>query len=136
MRARDIMGSPVVGLTGHATIEEAAELMMDRGYTTIPVLTEHGELLGVLTEAELGRARFMPGAHDDALGGGAATGLRPRLVRQVMRPTASVPTDAGLPEVAGVMVNAHQRCLPVLDGGRIVGMISWRDLLAHLVPLH
>ncbi|NKQ51790.1 CBS domain-containing protein [Amycolatopsis sp. K13G38] len=137
MRAAEIMTKPVYGVTGDASIEEAAALMMERGFTTLPVLTAGGHLRGVVTEADLGRARFVAGARGEATPeGGATAGLHARSVCEVMRDNpGTVTPDADLSEVAATMVDARQRCLPVTDAdGRVVGIISWRDLLVHLVP--
>jgi len=139
MRALDIMSRPVYGVTGDASIEEAAALMLDRGFTTLPVVTAGGHLRGLVTEGDLGRARFTSGARGETTPeGGAITGLQARAVCDVMREKpATVRPDAQLSEVATAMVDAHQRCLPVTDvDGKVVGMISWRDLLVHLVPGH
>lgn len=134
MRVRDIMSTPVIGVTGEATIEEAAALMLARGYTTIPVFAETGELVGLLTEADLGRVRFAPDLRfEDGPDGGAMTGTRARRVRQAMRPASIViPADTDLSELASIMVDANTRCLPVVDGKHVVGIVSWRDLLANL----
>lgn len=125
------MSSPAIGVTAEAGIDEAAALMMDRGFTTLPVFTSTGHLLGLLTEADVGGARYAHAATTPE--DGAITGVNPRLARQVMRaPALAVPADADLPELATLMVESHQRCLPVVDAGKVVGMVSWRDLLARL----
>jgi CBS domain-containing protein len=136
MQVRDIMSTPVIGLTGEATIEEAAALMLARGYTTIPVFSETGQLVGMLTEADLGRVRFAPDLRfENGPDGGTMIGARARLVKQAMRPASIViPADTDLGELASVMVDANVRCLPVVDGKHVVGIVSWRDLLANLVP--
>lgn len=135
MRVRDIMNTPVIGVTGDATIEEAAALMLARGYTTVPVFAETGELVGMLTEADLGRVRFAPDLRfANGPEGGAMTGVRARLVKQAMRPASVVvPADTELGELASLMVDANMRCLPVVDKKHVVGIVSWRDLLANLV---
>lgn len=128
------MSTPVIGVTGEATIEEAAALMLARGYTTIPVFAETGELIGMLTEADLGRVRFAPDLRfEDGPDGGAMIGVRARVVKQAMRPASIVvPADTEVSELASVMVDANVRCLPVVDGKHVVGIVSWRDLLANL----
>lgn len=138
MRANDIMSTPVFGVTADATLEEAAALMLERGFTTLPVITAEGRLTGLVTEADLGRARFTPGARDESSpDDGAIAGLRPHTVRQIMCGTPlTVPPDADLSDVASVLVDSHQRCVPVVAHGKVVGMISWRDLLTNLVLRH
>jgi len=108
--------------------------MMDRGFTTLPVFAESGQLLGLLTEADLGRARFTPGARTQPEPeDGAMVGVTARRVRQVMRaPALAIPAGADLADLATAMVDSHQRCIPVVDGAHVVGMVSWRDLLPRL----
>ncbi|TVT30635.1 CBS domain-containing protein [Amycolatopsis cynarae] len=130
MRVRDIMSTPVIGVTAEATLEEAAKLMMDRGFTTLPVFAAAGRLVGLVTEADLLRARFMLAAPTPE--DGAIAGLRARVVRQIMRsPAPAVAAGMDLGEVTTAMVESHQRCLPVVEDGTVVGMVSWRDLLAR-----
>jgi CBS domain-containing protein len=131
MRVREIMSTPVIGVTDEATIEEAAELMMDRGYTTVPVFSEPGRLAGLLTEADLGLARYT--APEPTPEDGVITRMRPRFVRQIMRtPALAVDAGADLADLAAAMVESRQRSLPVVDRGLVVGMVSWRDLLARV----
>ena len=42
--------------------------------------------------------------------------------------TASATT--GLPEAMAIMVDGHFRHLPIVDHGRVIGMVSMRDLMA------
>lgn len=135
MRVRDIMSTPVIGVTAEATIEEAAKLMMDRGFTTLPVFAAAGRLVGLVTEADLIRARFMtPGSTPED---GAIAGMPPRVVRQIMRcPAPAVPSGMELGELSAAMVESHQRCLPVVEDGTVVGMVSWRDLLTRFADWH
>jgi CBS domain-containing protein len=134
MQVRHIMSTPVIGVTGDATIEEAVSLMLGRGFTTIPVFGDSGDLIGMLTEADLGRSRFTATRIEDSPDNGAMQGVTARSVRQIMRrPTTAVSSDAELTEVATVMVDEHVRCVPVVDGEHVVGIVSWRDLLASLI---
>ncbi|WP_236790888.1 HPP family protein [Amycolatopsis sp. GM8] len=130
------MSSPVYGITPDAGIEEAAAVMVDHGFTTLPVITADGALLGVVTESDLVRARFTPGSRGEtAPENGVIAGIRPYAVRQVMHggPLAVRP-EMELSDVASAMIDARRRCLPVVDtADRVVGIISWRDLLSSLL---
>ncbi len=128
------MSTPVVGVTGDATIEEAAALMLGRGFTTVPVFSESGTVIGMLTEADLGRSRFTVTRAEDSPDSGAMSGVTARAVRQIMRPSTVVVTaDSDLTELATIMVDAHLRSVPVVDGDHVVGIVTWRDLLASLM---
>lgn len=129
------MSSPVFGVTPDARVEEAANLIVARGFTSVPVVGTAGQLVGVVTEADIARARIVPGPRGESTpDSGAATGTRPYQVRQIMRrPVPAVGPGAELTAVAGVLLDSQQRWVPVVDGGKLVGVISWRDLLRGLV---
>jgi CBS domain-containing protein len=56
------------------------------------------------------------------------------LVRGVMTtPVRTLPLTADVAEVARLFVDAHLRSVPVLDGARLAGIVSRRDLLRSLV---
>lgn len=131
MRISNLMSSPVVGVTPNTTPEEAAATMLERGYTTLPVLTETGALVGLVTESDLGAARFLARTGPDD---GALLGTNPVSLAAIMRgPVVTAEPDADVADVAAALVDSRQRCLPIVHAGRIVGIVSWRDLLAHLV---
>jgi len=126
MRAREIMTTPAFALTTAATLEEAAELMTTHGFTTVPVVGAAGQLLGVLSEADILRAPAPCGDPDT----GAMLGGGPRTAGSVMRTTGvAVPADTDVRELAERMTGAGVRSAPVVDGGHVVGMITFRDVL-------
>ncbi|RZQ65923.1 HPP family protein [Amycolatopsis suaedae] len=135
MRVRDIMTSPAIALTPGASVEEAVDVLLSQGFTTLPVVDTEAGLLGVVTEAELGFARLAPrsrrtGGPED----GALIQHTARPVKDIMVTAApGIDADADLGELVRRLMDRRQRCLPVLQGDRVVGMVSWRDVLGALV---
>ena len=132
MRARDIMTTPTFALTPSATLEEAAEMMTGHGFTTMPVVDAGGQLLGLLSEADILRAPVPPGDPDAGvmLDGG------PRTAGSVMREQGlGVPGDLEVREVARLMTDADVRSAPVVDGGHVVGMVTFQDVLRALTDV-
>ncbi|WP_410645050.1 HPP family protein [Amycolatopsis sp. lyj-346] len=126
MRAREIMTSPAFALTPAATLEEAAEMMTGHGFTTMPVVDAHGRLLGLLSEADILRTPAPPGDPDTGvmLDGG------PRTAGSVMHTQGlAVPADTEVHELARLMTDAGVRSAPVVEGGHVVGMVTFRDVL-------
>jgi CBS domain-containing protein len=134
MRVRDVMSRPVYTVGACDTIEYAAALLADRKVTAVPVLDATGRLVGMVSEGDLLRHRVPhdPTAH--ARRDLADTGGRPKLVRDVMttQPVTTWP-EADLADVAALMLRHNVRSVPILDDGRLVGIVSRRDILRTVV---
>jgi signal-transduction protein with cAMP-binding, CBS, and nucleotidyltransferase domain len=76
------------------------------------------KLVGVISERDL--LRVLAQGFDPDLR------VSDRMVAHVL--TASATT--GLPEAMAIMVDGHFRHLPIVDQGRVIGMVSMRDLMA------
>jgi CBS domain-containing protein len=126
MRAREIMTTPTFALTPSATLGEAAEVMTRHGFTTMPVVDADGRLLGLLSEADILGIPASPGDPDTGvmLDGG------PRTAGSVMRRSGvAVPADTEVRELARLMTDAGVRSAPVVEGGHVVGMVTFQDVL-------
>jgi CBS domain-containing protein len=132
MRVRDIMSHPVFTVRSTDPIEGAAALLADRRITAAPVVDGDGRLLGIVSEGDLLRDRVPddPTAHLRP----RVSHHRPKVVEEVM--TGNVVTawlDEDVSDVARTMLHRDVRSVPVLDGGRLVGIVSRRDLLRTVV---
>lgn len=124
MRARDVMSLPVVTVNPTTTAEDAARLLCSHGFTALPVV-DGSRLTGIVTEADLIVA---PTSAEQPSGGRRTAPVV--LVRDVMTtPVESLTPDAELPDIARIMLDVRIRCLPVVDGLRVVGVVTRRDLL-------
>jgi CBS domain-containing protein len=116
---RDVMSERIVTVEANATVAEAATIMGSRG--TGSALVMRGEHLeGIFTERDIVRAL---GEHFDAAG---------HLVHNWMTPDPiTVEASASVPEALDLMLSKGFRHLPVIEAGRLVGMVSLRDLGRH-----
>lgn len=127
------MHTPVYAVTVEATLAEVAMLLSARGFTTVPVLTDQCRLLGIVTDADVGRAWLV--AHRDQPEDGAVIERAAHTVgAMVHRPPVVVTADAELADVVTALLTTHTQALPVQNGDRVVGMIGWKDLLPYLAP--
>lgn len=143
MHARDIMTSEVVWLRPDMTVQEAAAVLVAHRISGAPVIEEPGILLGMVSESdllhrvELGTQRrhaaaapCAPWQNRDAEDYVKSHG---RLVMDVMtEEVVSVDEMAPLAEVADLFDRHRLRRVPVLKGGRVVGIVSRADLLQAL----
>ncbi|WP_328457801.1 MULTISPECIES: CBS domain-containing protein [unclassified Amycolatopsis] len=129
MRARDIMTTRTVAVTPSATLEEAAEVMAGRGFTTLPVIDGDGRLLGLLSEVDILCATRGPADPDS----GVLLDRQVRTAGAAMRtPGVGAHPDAEVAALARRMAGAGVRSLPVLVEGRVVGMVTFQDALRSL----
>lgn len=126
MRARDIMTTPPVCVRPSTPLAEVAAVLADNGFTAAPVVDERGRLVGIVSEADLIRERF--GLHPQR---GADEPAEPRATaRAVMTtPVEFVRPETTLSALAKCMVTGRRRCAPVVEGDRVVGVVTRRDVV-------
>ena len=135
MQARDIMTREVVTVGPETSVKDAGAVLADRGFAALPVVDEDGRLLGIVAEADVLRDRLLqdPRLHlrrDDL----SDNSPPPTLVRGVMtEEVRTVEATADVADIARLFVDARLRSVPVLDRGRLVGIVSRRDVLRTLI---
>ena len=125
MLVRDVMSSPAITLGTNSTIREAIELLDRKKVTLLPVVDRLGALKGVISEADLLTEVLDTGSGTPADSARPVTEIMTRLV-------TSVDADADLEEVVELMATTMLKSLPVLDSGRVTGVISRSDVI-HLL---
>lgn len=111
-------GSDVYAVTPNTTVAEAVRQMNSREIGAVVVI-EHGELIGIFTERDV-LTRIVAGERNPST----------TLVSEVMTPKpVTISPDITISEVLSEHSGRHYRHLPVVAAGRIVGMISCRDVL-------
>lgn len=151
MLIREIMTSPVITVSPDTSIQEVARLMRDRHISGVPVVSADHRLLGMITEVDL-IARHAP-AHEPhyftllsaviPLGIDEYTRYKEQ-VRQILavnaeqlmtrKPSTVRPQDT-LEHAAGLMVKPGHNSLPVVEEGRLVGIITRTDLVRMIEQL-
>ena len=124
--ARDIMNARLHTVRGDAPLESAIHELLARGYSGAPVVDADGALQGVLSEHDCIRVLALVAA--EAWPPGHVEDHMTRAVETV-RPNEDVLALAGR-----FSSGAHRRLL-VVEDGRLVGMITRRDLLRALEEL-
>ncbi len=117
----DIVEDQIIrGLAEQSTIREAAKQMADNDIAAIVVTDDAGKLLGIVTERDMTRRIIAKGRDADKV-----------TVGEIMtgNPDTLAPGDSAL-DALELMRTRKYRHLPVVDDGRVVGMVSIRDLYA------
>ena len=146
MKARDVMNSAVVAVRPDTPIDDIAKTLREHRISAVPVIDEAGLPLGMVSEGDLiGRDETDRGARLDwwltLLAEGEA--LNPeflasihapeRRARDVMTaPVVTVGEETEIDEIAQLLIAHRIKRVPVLRGGRIVGIVSRADLVQAL----
>ena len=114
MNVSEIMTTNVITVREEAAVEDAARLLARHRISGLPVVNPSGALTGVVTE------------YDFLVKRGAT-------VADIMsRGVISVSPETDAEEVAHLLANRRVRRVPVLDGGRLVGIVSRSDLVRQI----
>jgi CBS domain-containing protein len=140
MRAHQIMTRPVITVTPETAIVEAANTMLQRHVSGLPVVDAAGKLVGIISEgdlirrSEIGTQRKRGRWLKFILGPGkAATDFvheHGRKVGEIMTPEPlTITEDTPLEEIVELMEKNNVKRLPVMLGDQVVGIVSRANLL-------
>jgi CBS domain-containing protein len=133
MLVREVMTSPAITVREDATIREAARVLDAHSVTAVPVVDAGGHVVGVVSEADLVREMLLPDSRRHMETPPASDSQPPLLVSEVMtRMPVTVSSGDDLEDAVELMTSTTVKSLPVVDHGRLQGMLSRRDVLRVL----
>jgi len=133
MRARDIMTTPVVTVRRDHEIKECARLLAGQEINALPVVEGDGTLVGIVSEKDLLPFEAVPPSVERIIPLPVNRRGAPSTAEQVMtRDVVTFSPDAEVSRVAWTMVDRHLKTIPIVEAGRVVGIVSRRDLLRVL----
>jgi CBS domain-containing protein len=146
MRAHQVMTRPVITVTPETTVLEAANTMLQKHISGLPVVDAAGKLVGIVSEgdfirrSEIGTGRKRGRFLKFILGPGkAATDFvheHGHKVGEIMTPEPlTVSEDTTLERIVELMEKNNVKRLPVTRGDKIVGIVSRSNLLQAVASL-
>ena len=140
MRAHQIMTRSVISVKPDTTIVDAANLMLQRHVSGLPVVDDDGKLVGVVSEgdflrrSEIGTQRKRGRWLKFILGPGKSASdfvqSHGRRVSEVMTTSpVTITEDTAVAEIVDLMERNHVKRLPVVRGDKVVGIVSRANLL-------
>jgi CBS domain-containing protein len=120
MTAKDCMNRNVYSLRPDDDVLTAVRLLVEKKISGAPVIDNIGNLVGLITEKDCMAIALSAGYHSEA-GGKVSDFMSTQVV--------TVDTETPAMEIAEHFANRNFRRLPVLELGRVVGIISRRDVL-------
>jgi CBS domain-containing protein len=140
------MSKPVVGIDPSASIAEAAGLMLSKKISGLPVIRSDGMLVGIVSEGdflrrgELGtqrkRSRWLEFLVSPGKAADEYVRANGRRIEEVMSDNVVTASPvASLAEIVDLMMHRHVKRIPVVDDGKVVGIITRSDLLRALLSV-
>jgi CBS domain-containing protein len=146
MRAVDVMTVDPVSISPDESIVEAIRLMLQRKFSGLPVVDSTGALVGIVTEGDLlrrsetGTQRKRPRWIEFLIGSGRLANeyvhASGRKVRDVMTyDVQTVTEETPLDDIVQQMERHQIKRLPVVRGGKLVGIVTRANLLRALASV-
>lgn len=133
MLVRDVMTSPAIAVQETATIKDAIVLLARHSIAAMPVLDKAGDVVGVISEADVIREMVVPDQRVRELPVQLTAPPFHSRVADVMSAFAlTVSSDTELATAAELITSSAVKSLPVIDRGQLVGVISRRDIIRLL----
>jgi CBS domain-containing protein len=147
MRAHQIMTRPVITVTPDTTMVEAANLMLQKHVSGLPVVDATGKLVGMISEgdflrrSEIGTQRKRGRFLKFILGPGTAASdfvqEHGRRVSEIMtsEPLITVGEETSLEQIVELMERNSIKRIPVIRDDKVVGIVSRSNLLQAVASL-
>jgi CBS-domain-containing membrane protein len=114
MKAEDVMTTRVITVTENQTKQQAARLLSKHRISGLPVVNDDHVVVGVVTEYDI-------------------ISKEGKTVGEIMtRGVISITPDTDLEEVSHILVHERIKRLPVLEQGRLLGIVSRADLVREV----
>jgi CBS-domain-containing membrane protein len=146
MKASDVMVSNVITVGPDATVQEVADILLRNRISAVPVVSASGEMLGIVSEGDLLNRTEAETSHRkswwlDALSSNEI--LAAEYVKSHSRKAADVMTcnvitaapDTTVADIAALLEKNRIKRVPIVESGRIVGIVSRANLLQGLASM-
>ena len=147
IKANDIMTTEIITVTPEMEIAQAAKLLLENRINGAPVINEAGKLVGILCQSDLiAQQKSIPiPSLFTLLDGYIPLTPSKRMDKEVEKIAATKVAEAMTPnpvtvepgteieKVAALMVEKNYHTLPVVDAGKLVGILGKEDVLRTLI---
>ena len=118
LKAKDVMQQPVIAATPHASLRDIGWQILKYGFSGMPVAEADGKVLGVITEADIVYSLL----DENQLAATSAANL-------MSSPPVTVDVETSLEGVMRILQERRIVRVPVTEHGKLVGIISRRDVI-------
>jgi CBS-domain-containing membrane protein len=143
MKAEDVMVSTVITVGVNASIGEVAAILLNNHISAAPVVDEKGELVGIVSEGDLMRrpeigttkrhSWWLQLISNKWASATEYIKSHSRKVADVMtRDLITAKPDTPLGDIAGLLERNQIKRVPIVEGGKLVGIVSRANILQAL----
>jgi len=116
------MTKAVITITPEATLAEAIKRLIDNKISGMPVEDAEGKMVGIISEKDILNYAFSGNLENT------------RVKEAMSKDVVSFPPDADVDTIALAISNHQFRRVPIVENGRVVGIVSRRDIIR--IALH
>lgn len=147
LKAKDIMTTKIVAVSPETKIDQAGKLLLENHFNGLPVVDQEGHLKGIICQDDLivQQMKFPVPSVFTILDGVIPLSSPKHLEKEIQKMAATTVGQAMSPdpltvnlettveEIATLMVEKNIHTLPVVDKGKMVGVIGNEDILRTLM---
>ena len=127
MTVGQVMSQPVTTAAPSEKLKDVAIRMLDGQVSVIPVVDPTGAIVGVISDSDL--VRIVTSPHRGEVIVNADPDGTTTVGSVMTRHVIGIREDADVTQAARLLVEQGLKALPVLSGGRLVGLVTLQDLL-------
>jgi CBS-domain-containing membrane protein len=146
MRAADVMTTDVVTVGPDARVVEVAETLLASRISAVPVIGERGELVGIVSEGDLmrrsetrterRRAWWLEAfVGSTTLANDYVQANAQKVADILTRNVVTATPDTPLGEIAALLERHHIKRVPIVRGGKVLGIVSRANLIQALASI-
>jgi len=148
LTVKDIMKTDVISVSPETEITYATKLLLENHINGVPVIDKNEKLVGIICQSDvISQQKKLPiPSFFSFLDGFISLSSMKNLEKEVKKISAVTVSQAMTPNpvtvrpdtvievVAALMVDSNYHTIPVVEGGKLVGIIGKEDVLRTLVP--
>jgi len=146
MKASDIMVAKAITIGPNASVRDVAKLLLNNHISAVPVVSEDGSLLGIVSEGDLmRRAEIGTEKHhswwlemlssDEALAAEFVKSNAHKVADVMTRNVITASPKTQICDIASLMEKSSIKRVPIVKDGKVVGIVSRANLLQALASV-
>ena len=121
LKACDVMTKDVVTVKPDILLKDAIRILVGKGISGLPVVDDSNGIVGMLSESDIINYMFSGHSHVTAVS------------EAMSKKITSVASDTDLDKIALIIGEKKFRRIPIVDNGKLVGIVSRRDIIRSLL---